>query len=173
MIIRRSRKVDQARRTCERANLAAPSWARSPRRGQGWELQVGPARQEFASPSRPGRCRPQGPGEKRSHRGGAPRRDPPAPPGVREREGRRGRTGTAQNLVCERSLYPFPPALCSGPGTERKQRIRPRENGFCFRVDWVPGRVTLHQGRELGIARGPVRSPALQAPCPQVVEPGG
>ena len=29
--------------------------AQSPRRGQGWELQVGPARQEFASKPRPGR----------------------------------------------------------------------------------------------------------------------
>lgn len=66
----------------------------------------------------------------------------------------------------------MPTSFVLGTGTERKQRIRSRENGFCFRVDGAPGRVTL-LGRELGIARGPVRSLALQAPCPQVVEPGG
>ena len=37
--------------------------------------------------------------------------------------------GTAQNPVCEHSLYPFSPALCSGPGTEQKQCIQSCENG--------------------------------------------
>ena len=98
----------------------------------------GTRRQEFTSPSWPGGCRPQGPGGKRGHRGGAPRPRPGKPPaspvdacpswrpGVRRAA---GRMGTAQNPVCEHSLYLFSPALCSGPGTEQKQCIQSCENG--------------------------------------------
>lgn len=135
-----------SRWTCERADLVAPSWARSPHSGQGCEVQVGPDGRS----SCPRLVRESaGPrvlvgnavtGAVLRIRDLASLQHPwwtPAPLGVQEREGRQD--GTAQNLVCERNLYPFPPALCSGPGTEQKQRIRSCENGFRFRVDWAPG----------------------------------
>ena len=36
-----------------------------------------------------------------------------------------GTAGTAQNLVCERSLYPCPPALCSGPALNESNASGP------------------------------------------------
>ena len=81
--------------------------------------------------------------------------------------------GTAQNPVCEHSLYLFSPALCSGPGTEQKQCIQSCENGSVSVWTALPGRITLHQGREVGITHGPVWSLVLQVPRQQVVESGG
>ena len=107
-----------SRRTCERADLALSPGPEPPQRAglgaPGGTSKAGVRVQ--ASAGAPA----QGPGGKRSHGGGATRREReppaprwmPAPPGVQEREGWRGRRGPHRTW-CVNAVYTRAHQLCA------------------------------------------------------------